>query len=160
MPHGRRAVPADRRPGGRGRPRVRTGLAAGLGARGRDRLIGQAGQANGPPSGERPRIPARTAPGRTTGTRAGTSLGVGGRRCLCLQPALTAMDVLTALRSSTGRQIIAYSTSGEYAALKALGPGGAAEYLGSLKRAGADLILSFAAADVAHHLGVSRAHTG
>lgn len=83
-----------------------------------------------------------------------------GADALCLQPAMTSVDVLTALRATTDRQIVAYSTSGEYAALKALGPSGAAEYLGSLKRAGADLVLTFAAESVAHHLGALRVHAG
>ncbi|MFJ3900235.1 hypothetical protein [Streptomyces sp. NPDC090025] len=83
-----------------------------------------------------------------------------GADSLCLQPALTAVDVLTALRPATDRPIIAYSTSGEYAVLRALGPRGAAEYLGSLKRAGADLVLTFAAEDVARHLGDERAPLG
>ncbi|WP_432060621.1 hypothetical protein [Streptomyces sp. S1] len=83
-----------------------------------------------------------------------------GADSLCPQLAMTAVDVLTSLRAATDARVIAHSTSGEYAALKALGPRGAAECLGSLKRAGADLVPTFAAEDVATHLGAARDHAG
>ncbi|MGV9690667.1 hypothetical protein ACWDUX_16315 [Streptomyces sp. NPDC003444] len=83
-----------------------------------------------------------------------------GADSLCPQPAMTAVDVLTSVRAATDARVIAHSTSGEYAALKTLGPRGAAECLGSLKRAGADLVPTFAAEDVATHLGAARDHAG
>jgi porphobilinogen synthase len=75
-----------------------------------------------------------------------------GADSLTLQPALTTMDVLVRLRTHTRVPLIAYSTSGEYAALRALGPEGMVEYHAALKRAGADLILSFVAEHVAQAL--------
>jgi porphobilinogen synthase len=56
------------------------------------------------------------------------------------------------LRDHVRVPLIAYSTSGEYQALKALGAEGMLEYHAALKRAGADLILSFAAAELAQAL--------
>lgn len=75
-----------------------------------------------------------------------------GADSLTLQPVLTATDILVRLRQHTRAPLIAYSTSGEYAALTALGPSGTLEYHAALKRAGADLILSFAAEQVARAL--------
>lgn len=75
-----------------------------------------------------------------------------GADSLTVQPVLTAVDVLVRLRAHTRVPLIAYSTSGEYAALTALGPAGMVEYHAALKRAGADLILSFAAEQVARAL--------
>jgi porphobilinogen synthase len=75
-----------------------------------------------------------------------------GADSLTLQPALTAIDVLVRLRGHTRVPLIAYSTSGEHAGLTALGIDGMVEYHAALKRAGADLILSFAAEKVAQAL--------
>ncbi|KPI33324.1 Porphobilinogen synthase [Actinobacteria bacterium OV450] len=80
-----------------------------------------------------------------------------GADSLTLQPVMTAVDVLVRLRDDQRVPITAYSTSGEWGALKTLGASGMAEYLASLKRAGADQVLSFAAETVARHLGASRA---
>lgn len=79
-----------------------------------------------------------------------------GADSLTLQPVMTAMDVLVRLRASQRVPLIAYSTSGEWAALEQLGSLGSVEYHAALKRAGADLILTFAAEQVAHHLGSGR----
>ncbi|MFF4433856.1 hypothetical protein ACFYZ4_32460 [Streptomyces sp. NPDC001513] len=68
-----------------------------------------------------------------------------GADSLTLQPVMTAVDVLVRLRDDQPVPVVAYSTSGEWNALKALGPAGMVEYLGMLKRAGADQILTFAA---------------
>lgn len=75
-----------------------------------------------------------------------------GADSLTLQPVMTAVDVLVGLRQVTLVPLIAYSTSGEYAALGALGIEGAVEYHAGLLRAGADLVLSFAAESVARTL--------
>ncbi|GAA2281843.1 MULTISPECIES: hypothetical protein [Kitasatospora] len=75
-----------------------------------------------------------------------------GADSLTLQPVMTAMDVLVRLRADQQVPIVAYSTSGEWAALQQLGPEGVVEYHAALKRAGADVILSFAAEQVAQHL--------
>ncbi len=75
-----------------------------------------------------------------------------GADTLTVQPVLTCVDVLTRLRAHSRAPLIAYSTSGEYAALAALSDAGAVEYHAALMRAGADLILSFAAERVARAL--------
>jgi porphobilinogen synthase len=75
-----------------------------------------------------------------------------GADALTLQPVMTATDILVRLRLHTRAPLIAYSTSGEYAALTALDTPGMIEYHAALKRAGADLILSFAAEQVARAL--------
>ncbi|MEU3652159.1 hypothetical protein AB0E67_04785 [Streptomyces sp. NPDC032161] len=80
-----------------------------------------------------------------------------GAESLTLQPVMTAVDVLVRLRDDQKVPIVAYSTSGEWGALQALGPAGMVEYLAMLKRAGADQILTFAAGTVARHLEASRA---
>ncbi|WP_443075863.1 hypothetical protein [Streptomyces sp. TRM 70351] len=56
-----------------------------------------------------------------------------GADSLPLQPALTAADVLVRLRADQPVPIVACSTSGEWAALHALGPAGG-EYLGVCPR--------------------------
>ncbi|MFE0687298.1 hypothetical protein ACFV0Z_04090 [Streptomyces xiamenensis] len=75
-----------------------------------------------------------------------------GADSLTLQPVMTAMDVLVRLRADQQVPLVAYSTSGEWAALRQLGPAGVVEYHAALKRAGADVILSFAAEEVARRL--------
>lgn len=79
-----------------------------------------------------------------------------GADSLTLQPVMTAMDVLVRLRADQLVPLTAYSTSGEWAALQQLGPDGTAEYHAALKRAGADVILTFAAEQVARHLERTR----
>lgn len=76
-----------------------------------------------------------------------------GADSLTLQPVLTTADVLVRLRADQEVPLVAYSTSGEWPALTALGIEGVVEYLGMLKRAGADHILTFAAEQAAAYLG-------
>ncbi|MZE80819.1 hypothetical protein [Streptomyces xinghaiensis] len=80
-----------------------------------------------------------------------------GADSLTLQPVMTAADVLVRLRDDQRVPIVAYSTSGEWAALQALGTSGTVEYLAMLKRSGADQILTFAAETAARHLEACRA---
>ncbi|MDX6744815.1 hypothetical protein [Actinocorallia sp. A-T 12471] len=68
-----------------------------------------------------------------------------GADSLTLQPVMTAMDVLAALRADQDVPLVAYSTSGEFGALRELGAAGIAEYHEALRRAGADHILGFGA---------------
>lgn len=75
-----------------------------------------------------------------------------GADSLTVQPVLTCVDVLTRLRSHTRVPLVAYSTSGEHAALAALSDAAVIEYHAALKRAGADLILSYSAERVARAL--------
>ncbi|MFE5731635.1 hypothetical protein ACIPQA_31955 [Streptomyces sp. NPDC090109] len=80
-----------------------------------------------------------------------------GADSLTLQPVMTTGDVLVRLRDDQKVPLVAYSTSGEWAALQALGTAGMVEYLAMLVRAGADQILTFAAETVAEHLEARRA---
>ncbi|MFB6829912.1 hypothetical protein [Streptomyces hydrogenans] len=80
-----------------------------------------------------------------------------GADSLTLQPVMTTGDVLVRLRDDQKVPLVAYSTSGEWAALKALGTAGMVEYLAMLVRAGADQVLTFAAETAAEHLGAHRA---
>ncbi|TRV77230.1 hypothetical protein FKN01_15865 [Streptomyces sp. 130] len=80
-----------------------------------------------------------------------------GADSLTLQPVMTAVDVLVRLRDDQRVPLVAYSTSGEWAALQTLGETGMVEYLFMLKRAGADQLLTFAAESAARHLGAARA---
>ncbi|WP_330322638.1 hypothetical protein [Streptomyces anulatus] len=75
-----------------------------------------------------------------------------GADSLTLQPVMTAVDVLVRLRADQEAPLVAYSTSGEWPALRELGSEGMVEYIAMLRRAGADHVLTFAAEQVAAHL--------
>lgn len=82
-----------------------------------------------------------------------------GADMLMVKPALPYLDVLRAVRESCHLPIAAYQVSGEYAMLHAAAANGwidlercALESLLSIKRAGADLILSYFAPDAARWL--------
>ncbi len=73
-----------------------------------------------------------------------------GADMLMVKPALPYLDILARLRGHTTLPLVAYFVSGEYAMLKAAARAGAldegsavAESLSAIKRAGADLILSY-----------------
>ena len=77
-----------------------------------------------------------------------------------VKPAMTSLDVLAAARRAVRVPLAAYHVSGEYAMVKAAaaagwidGPAVALEQLTALKRAGADFILTYFAAEVAEALG-------
>ena len=76
-----------------------------------------------------------------------------GADCVTLQPVLTAMDLLPRLAANVRAPIVAYSTSGEWPVLQLLGLDGTVEYHTAVKRAGADIVLTFAAEQVARRLG-------
>jgi porphobilinogen synthase len=72
-----------------------------------------------------------------------------------VKPALPYLDILADLRRETLLPLAAFQVSGEYAMVKFAAAAGAIderrvvrETLGALKRAGADLILSYFARDV------------
>jgi porphobilinogen synthase len=74
---------------------------------------------------------------------------------LMVKPALPYLDVLRTLREVTDLPLAAYQVSGEYSQIKAAGQLGwmdetavALESLTAIKRAGADLILTYFAADL------------
>jgi len=79
-----------------------------------------------------------------------------GADILMVKPALPYLDVLTNIRQRSLLPLAAYQVSGEYAMIKFAAAAGAIdedrvvrETLGSLKRAGADLILTYFAMDIA-----------
>jgi porphobilinogen synthase len=78
-----------------------------------------------------------------------------GADILMVKPALAYLDVIHAVKARFGLPLAAYNVSGEYAMIKAAGANGwidadavARESLLSMKRAGADLILSYFARDL------------
>ena len=82
-----------------------------------------------------------------------------GADVLMVKPALPYLDVVSRVRREFDRPVAAYNVSGEYAMLHAAAEKGwldleavAHESLLSIKRAGADLILTYFAEDIAHRL--------
>jgi porphobilinogen synthase len=80
-----------------------------------------------------------------------------GADILMVKPALPYLDVIARLRARTALPIAAYHVSGEYAMIKAAAKNGwlnerraMTEALTSIARAGADIILTYAALDYAH----------
>jgi porphobilinogen synthase len=83
-----------------------------------------------------------------------------GADIVMVKPALAHLDVIAAVRSIVDVPVAAYHVSGEYSMIKAAAERGwidgdaiALEHLGAIKRAGADIILTYLAADVAEQLG-------
>jgi len=83
-----------------------------------------------------------------------------GADLVMVKPALAYLDVIAAVRSAVEVPVAAYHVSGEYAMVAAAGERGwldrdavALEHLGAIKRAGADVILTYFAAEVAEALG-------
>ena len=82
-----------------------------------------------------------------------------GADALMLKPALPYLDVVAAARARFDVPIFAYNVSGEYAMLKAAAANGwlderraVLESLTAIKRAGADVIVTYWAKDVARWL--------
>ena len=82
-----------------------------------------------------------------------------GADIVMVKPALAYLDVITQARTQFDVPLAAYHVSGEYAMLKAAaqngwidGPSTALEHLTSIKRAGADMILTYLAHEVAETL--------
>ena len=76
-----------------------------------------------------------------------------------VKPALAFLDVLRDLRNQSDLPLVAYNVSGEYSMVKAAAAQGwideravVLESLIGMKRAGADLIISYFAKDVAGYL--------
>ena len=79
-----------------------------------------------------------------------------GADILMVKPALPYLDILTRIKQRSLLPLAAYQVSGEYAMIKFAAAAGAIdehrvvrETLGSIKRAGADLILTYFAMDIA-----------
>ncbi len=82
-----------------------------------------------------------------------------GADILMVKPALAYMDVISAVRENFDVPVACYNVSGEYSMVKAAAEKGwidetkvAIETLLSFKRAGADIILTYFARDIAPHL--------
>ncbi|MEK6301852.1 MAG: porphobilinogen synthase [Acidobacteriota bacterium] len=83
-----------------------------------------------------------------------------GADILLVKPALPYLDIIRAVRERFDLPVAAYQVSGEYAMIKAAGRLGwideervALETLTSIKRAGADIILTYFARELAQRLG-------
>ena len=89
-----------------------------------------------------------------------TALDVAeGADMVMVKPALAYLDIIAAVRANFDVPVAAYHVSGEYAMLKAAAQNGwidgdavALEHLTSIKRAGADFILTYLAREVAERL--------
>jgi porphobilinogen synthase len=82
-----------------------------------------------------------------------------GADIVMVKPALAYLDVIAAVRAATDVPVAAYHVSGEYAMLKAAAERGwidgdavAFEHLTAIKRAGADIILTYLAREMAELL--------
>jgi porphobilinogen synthase len=82
-----------------------------------------------------------------------------GADMVMVKPALAYLDVIYAVRQQVDRPLAAYHVSGEYAMIKAAAANGwidgdavALEHLTAIKRAGADVILTYLAGEVAETL--------
>ncbi len=85
-----------------------------------------------------------------------------GADIVMVKPALTCLDVLAAVRAAVDVPVAAYQVSGEYSMIVAAADRGwldrralAAETVGAIRRAGADLILTYFAAELAESLARS-----
>jgi porphobilinogen synthase len=85
-----------------------------------------------------------------------------GADLVMVKPALAYLDVIAAARAETDLPVAAYHVSGEYSMIKAAAERGwidgdavALEHLTAIKRAGADLILTYLAREVAERLARS-----
>ncbi|MGF1515562.1 MAG: porphobilinogen synthase [Elainellaceae cyanobacterium] len=83
-----------------------------------------------------------------------------GADMLMVKPALAYMDIIWQVKQASRRPVAAYNVSGEYSMVKAAALNGwvderkvVLETMTSFKRAGADLILTYHAKDVARWLG-------
>jgi porphobilinogen synthase len=82
-----------------------------------------------------------------------------GADMVMVKPALAYLDVLTRVRDAVDVPVAAYHVSGEYAMVKAAGANGwidadavAVEHITAVKRAGADVILTYFARELAESL--------
>jgi porphobilinogen synthase len=82
-----------------------------------------------------------------------------GADMVMVKPALAYLDVIAAVRAMVSVPVAAYHVSGEYAMVKAAaaqgwldGPAVALEHVGAIKRAGADIILTYFARELAEAL--------
>jgi porphobilinogen synthase len=90
-----------------------------------------------------------------------------GADIVMVKPALAYLDVIAAVRAAFDVPLAAYHVSGEYAMVAAAAERGwidreavALEHLGAIKRAGADMILTYFAAEIAELLGAGAQPSG
>ncbi len=83
-----------------------------------------------------------------------------GADMVMIKPAMSYLDVLTRVRDTVNVPVAAYQVSGEYAMIEAAAAQGwierdraVLESLMSIRRAGADIVLTYSAVDAAHRLG-------
>jgi porphobilinogen synthase len=83
-----------------------------------------------------------------------------GADIVMIKPALAYLDVIAEVRRRVSHPIAAYHVSGEYAMIKAAaqlgwidGPAVALEHITAVKRAGADVVLTYLAGELAEVLG-------
>jgi porphobilinogen synthase len=86
-----------------------------------------------------------------------------GADMVMVKPALTCLDVVARVRDATDLPLAAYCVSGEYAMLRAAAAAGAfeeraavLEALTAIRRAGADMVITYHARQVAHWLAEDR----
>ena len=82
-----------------------------------------------------------------------------GADIVMVKPALAYLDVIAAVRAEVDVPVAAYHVSGEYAMIKAAAENGwidgdavAVEHVTAIKRAGADIILTYLARELAERL--------
>ena len=82
-----------------------------------------------------------------------------GADIVMIKPALPYLDVIRRVKDQTGMPVAAYNVSGEYAMIKAAAAAGyfderaaALEALTSIRRAGADIVITYHAKDAARWL--------
>jgi porphobilinogen synthase len=113
-----------------------------------------------PRQGPQDRFGYQMDPGNLREARRETRLDLAeGADMLMVKPALAYLDVIAEVKRLTDRPVAAYNVSGEYAMLKAAAQNGwiderrvCLEILTGIKRAGADLILTYSASDAARWL--------
>ena len=83
-----------------------------------------------------------------------------GADLIMVKPALAYLDIIARARDTFHHPIAAYNVSGEYSMVRAAsangwidGPAITLEILTAIKRAGADVIITYSAKDVARYLG-------
>ena len=86
-----------------------------------------------------------------------------GADIIMVKPALAYLDVIVRASQTFGHPIAAYSVSGEYSMVKAASangwldaPGATLEIITAMKRAGADIIITYSAKEVARWLSAER----
>lgn len=82
-----------------------------------------------------------------------------GADMVMVKPAMAYLDIISAARPVVDVPLVAYQVSGEYAMVRAAAANGwidgdavMMEHLGAIKRAGADLVITYAARDIAEAL--------